>query len=103
MTSPVKRMEKITLSNVQGDHLAYNHPDLGKFYGGTKVCNRLPSTDHQEGIRTYIVNTDPHDKPGTHWIALWTDGEHCEMMDSFALSLKMYPNSELKDITIVVR
>ena len=85
-------MGKVALSNVQLDHLAYNHPDLGKFYDGTRACDRLPSTNHHEGI--YIVNTDPHDKPGTHWIAIWADGEHCEMMDSFALSLKMYPDSE---------
>ena len=87
-------MEKIALSNVQLDHLAYNHPDLGRFYGGTRACDKLPSTNPHEGIRAYIVNTDPHNKPGAHWIAIWADGEECELMDSFALSLRMYPDSE---------
>lgn len=44
----------------------------------------------KEGATAYIVNTDPHDEPGKHWIALWTEGNVCEIMDSYALSLDVY-------------
>ena len=60
-------MEQIALSNVQLDYLAYNHPDLGPYYGGTVACDRLPDLRSTEGgPRAYIVNTDPHEQPGTH-------------------------------------
>ena len=35
----------------------------------------------------YIVNTDPHDRPGQHWLAVWTDGNVCEVLDSYALPI----------------
>lgn len=44
----------------------------------------------KEGATAYIVNTDPHDEPGKHWIALWTEGNVCEIMNSYALSLDVY-------------
>ena len=52
----------------------------------------------KEGPTAYIVNTDPHDEPGTHWIALWTEGNTCEIMDSYDISLDVYGTAEpLKD------
>ena len=59
------------------------------FYG-TFPCDRLPRSLPQEGPTAYIVNTDHHDEPGTHWIALWSDGNVCEIMDSYGLSLEVY-------------
>ena len=38
----------------------------------------------------YIVNTDPHDQPGQHWLAVWTDQNVCEVLDSYALPLETY-------------
>ena len=39
------------------------------------------------------MNTDPHDMPGTYWIALWTCGNMCEVLDSYALPLEVYPQT----------
>ena len=36
------------------------------------------------------MNTDPHDQPGQHWLALWTDQNVCEVLDSYALPLERY-------------
>jgi len=40
------------------------------------------------------VNTDPHDKPGMHWIALWADKDKCEILDSYGLPLDVYGTAE---------
>ena len=32
----------------------------------------------------------PQGQPGRHWIALWTQNNVCELMDSYALPLEMY-------------
>ena len=34
-----------------------------------------------------IVNTDPHDKPGEHWLDIWTKDNVCKLMVSFTVSL----------------
>ena len=83
-------MEKVALNNVQLDHLAGNHPKLSGMFYGTVPCDRLPRTLPTETQYAFIVNTDPHDEPGTHWIVLWVNGNVCEIMDSYALPLKAY-------------
>ena len=43
----------------------------------------------------YTVNTDPHDRPRRHWIALWTTPENvCEIFDSYALPLQVYETTQ---------
>ena len=50
------------------------------FYG-TVACDRLPAVANQEGPTANIVNTDNHDQPGKHWIALLTHYSVCEILD----------------------
>ena len=91
-------MEKVILNNLQLDYLAWAHPSLACVFHGTVPCDRLPRVVPQEGPTAYIVNTDPHDKPGMHWLALWTHGNVCEIMDSYAIPLDSYGTAEpLKD------
>ena len=50
-------------------------------YRGTFSCDTLP-----HGVTgLMIANTDPQDKPGEHWIAIYLspDGKHGEYFDSF--------------------
>ena len=68
-------MEKVALNNLQLDHLARTNPSLRCVFYGTVPCDRLPKTLPQEGPTAYIVNTDPHDKTGVHWIALGRQGQ----------------------------
>ena len=61
---------------------------------GTVPCDGLPKSPVKNKPRAYIVNTDPHDKPGQHWIALWTQNNVCEVMNSYGLPLDMYPQAK---------
>ena len=84
-------MEKVILNNVQLDYLATHDPVLKPHFFGTVACDRLPSRPEKHSPRGYIVNTDPYNKPGKHWIALWThDSNVCEVFDSYALLLDVY-------------
>ena len=83
-------MEKVALNNLQLDHLARSQPKLSCVFYGTVPCDRLPRTLPHEGPTTCIVNTDPHDEPGKHWIAIWTEGNVSEVMDSYGLPLEVY-------------
>lgn len=38
----------------------------------------------------YIVNTDPAYLPGSHWIAIYSDGENCELFDSLGNNPNRY-------------
>ena len=55
--------------------------------------DRLPSCV-QDGA--YIVNTDPHDKPGQHWLGLWVDRTTCQVFDSYGLPLRVYDDPDLQ-------
>ena len=50
---------------------------------GAYPCDMIPNIGPNQGV---IVNTDPRDKPGTHWVAIYrpTQGP-VEYFDSFGL------------------
>ena len=83
-------MEQVALNNVQLDYLARDDPQLKPVFYGTVACDRLPKSPRKTIPQGYIVNTDPHDRPGQHWLAVWTDGNVCEVLDSCALPLERY-------------
>ena len=80
----------MALNNVQLDYLARDDPQLKPVFYWTVACDRLPKSPVKTKPQGYIVNTDPHDQPGQHWLAVWTDGNVCEVMDSYALPLEQY-------------
>ena len=83
-------MDKVSLNNVQLDHLARGQASLRPHFYGTVPCDRLPDEPDPKGPASYIVNTDPQGHPGRHWIALWTYNGVCEIMDSYTLPLDSY-------------
>jgi len=83
-------MDKVALNNLQLDHLAGTHPRLRRVFYGSVPCDRLLQAIPQEGPIAYIVSTDPHDRLGKHWLALWTHDNEFEIMDSYGLSLDVY-------------
>jgi len=85
-------MEYIPLSDQQLTYLAKQDPCLKPFYYGTLPCDGLPKSPPKKAA--YIVNTDPHDQPGEHWMAVWTDQNVCEIMDSYALPLDFYAKAK---------
>ena len=83
-------MEHVALNNVQLEYLARDDPALKPYFYGTVACDRLPKTPRKNTPQGYIANTDPHDQPRQHWLAVWTDGNMCEVLDSYALPLAQY-------------
>ena len=83
-------MEHVALNNVQLDYLARDDPHLKPMFYGTVACDRLPKRPVKTMSQGYIVNTDPHDQPGQHWLAVWTEGNVCEVLDSYALPMDTY-------------
>lgn len=54
-----------------------------KDFIGVFPCDQLPPLERGQAI---IVNTDPHNKPGEHWVAFhMTNLGHLEYFDSFGL------------------
>ena len=89
-------MEKVALNNVQLDYLAREDEMLKPHFYGTVACDRLPKQPNRSSCG-YIVNTDPHNKPGKQWLGLWTYDNVCEVMDSYALPLQSYEAHPLND------
>lgn len=53
-----------------------------RFFRGVFACDRLPSVNHLPC--TIIVNTDPSNEPGEHWVALHLmEGSRCDYFDPF--------------------
>ena len=70
---------------------------LGALFCGGVCSDHLPTSPHRQGPQAYVVNTDPHRRPGQHWLALWTPGDDtCEIMDSFGLPLERYGSRPLE-------
>ena len=64
------------------------------FYG-TTPSDKLPRHPQKDRYVGYIVNADPHDRLGRHWIALWTTPENvCEIFDSYALRSQVYETTQ---------
>ena len=78
----------MALNNVQLGYLAKDDPELKPSFYGTIACNRLPKNPLKSRPQGYIVNTDPHDKPGEQWLVVWTHGNICEVIDSYGLLLE---------------
>ena len=74
-----------------------NDPDLAPYFTGVFPSDRLPARPVEDRPRGYIVNIDTHDKPGSHWVAMWTHDGGCTVMDSFAIPLAMYKPHDLLD------
>ena len=88
-------MEKVTLNNVQLDHLATGDALLKPYFNAAVACDRLPRRKIKNETCGYIVNTDPHNRPGRNWLALWIhSGNVCEVIDSYALPLGSYETTE---------
>ena len=88
-------MELVPTTDQQLRHLGRHHPQLGPYYAGVFPSDRLPSRPVRDRPQGYIVNLDTHDRPGSHWVALWTDDDRCAVMDSFGLPLHLYDPPDL--------
>ena len=58
------------------------------FYGVVPCCEIEQFKKHD--VVGLIVNTDPHDKPGQHWIALYKKGKMLNFFDSFGREMQEF-------------
>lgn len=60
-----------------------------KCFIGVFACNKLPRHILKKPA-CLIINTDPSNKPGTHWVAIYIPVKgKCEYFDSFGLKPKI--------------
>ena len=53
---------------------------------GVFALNRIPNFSNRYKPLKFIVNTDPINLPGTHWIAVWRNAmAEVEIFDSFGM------------------
>ena len=68
-------MEWVAASTDQLERVARHDARLAPFFAGVFASDRLPWPPIRDRPQGYIVNTDPHDRPGMHWLAVWTDNQ----------------------------
>ena len=64
---------------------------IGVSWLGVFARDELPDLMHERRPWCLILNTDPKDKPGTHWLALYAAiAGPIELFDSFGFSIINY-------------
>ena len=56
------------------------------FYGVVPCC--IIEQFKKYNVAGLIVNTDPHNKPGQHWVGLYKEGETLDFFDSFGREIQ---------------
>ena len=73
-----------TMNNNQISHLLSRHLATKSIFCGVYALDTLPCERRRRSPAAYIVNTDPHYLPGTHWILCYFPTTGCaEYFDSF--------------------
>ena len=54
-------------------------------FGGVLPCNWLPKHVTKKKKVAFIVNTDPSDKDGLHWVAFFFEPQHAFYFDPYGL------------------
>lgn len=61
---------------------------VGVFAKDQLLCRNIPSRPS-----AYVINTDPSNKPGEHWVAVYFDGKgNAEYFDSFGFPPSFVPS-----------
>lgn len=69
-------------------------------FRGVFPADEVPVGDVPVGC--CVANTDPHDRPGEHWVALVFDNNVCEYFDPYGMSLEAYPalHKRLRNVAV---
>ena len=66
-------------------------PVTKESFSGVYACDQLSSIEINEYPKSFVVNTDPMDLPGTHWIAIYFNEQmKGEFFDSYGKQLIHY-------------
>ena len=88
-------MEFVPLSDTVLRYLAEDDRELQPYFRGVFPADRIPPVSKKR-VNAFIVNTDPASQLGEHWLALWTEGNTCEVFDSYGLPLSTYKHPTLQ-------
>lgn len=69
--------------------------DLGSSFGGVYPVDLIPDLKSKE--KAMVINLDPHDKPGSHWVCLYLNGNTVEYFDFYGLPPISKPIKEFMD------
>jgi hypothetical protein len=61
------------MNTLEIDHVLKTHQSTRNVFKGVYARNRLPRRLNVPSALIAIGNTDPDDRPGTHWVALYID------------------------------
>jgi hypothetical protein len=72
------------MNTVQINRALKKHPVTKKCFRGVYSLDTLPPKKYLKKPSSFIVNTDPSNKPGTHWIAIYLPANgRAEFFDSY--------------------
>lgn len=78
--------------------------DSGMHFLGVYAADLVPRTSGRgRGCCCCIANTDPHNRPGEHWVALvFENGQVREYFDPYGMPLETYPalHNRLRNIVL---
>ncbi len=74
------------MNSVQIENTIQNIAEITQSFRGVYSSDTLPFHNQLNGV--YICNTDPSNKPGTHWVALFLNGNQS---NEYFSSLKQEP------------
>ena len=63
--------------------ILFRLPSTRRVFLGTYPIDKLPKKP--DGPFALVINYDPHDEPGSHWVALYSDGKNAHFHDSYGL------------------
>lgn len=72
------------MNTLQLKHILSSDPFIKSSFGGVYACDQLSSITVNSYPKSFVINTDPSNLPGTHWLALYfTDEMNGEFFDSY--------------------
>ena len=89
-------MELDAYTTDQLETLERQEKTLEPYFVGVFAADTLPKGPRYLQPQAYIVNTDPHHRPGRHLIALRTEERVFQVMDSYRLPLAAHGTPHLQ-------
>ena len=83
-------MEFVPFSDTTLWFLALDDPCLKRVFRGVVPADRLPQNPSRTTQAAYIVNTVPEGDTRRHWLAIWSENNVWEVLDSYGLPLTTY-------------
>ena len=66
-----QRLEQLVMNALQLDQVLMKDPFTKGSFAGVYACDQLSSIEINEYPKSFVVNTDPMEFPGTHWITIY--------------------------------